>query len=97
MIEMWVCYTIIGILASLLIISLAFNVKSFRAFSKKYVLRWQWLWSVEERLQDAGIEAVTDAKSDSGFWKFMAVLFALLAGVILVIFAVWRLTADGMG
>ena len=81
------CYTIIGVQAFCLLVSLAFNVKSFRGFTKRHVLKWQWLWVVEERLQEVeeALQADAAAKSQglSRGWTIAATLVILmLAGML---------------
>ena len=72
------CYAIIGVLSLFLLISLAFNIKSFRSFSKAYMLRWQWFWSVEERPAAADVAVEGEVKGGGNFYKIMALVLAVL-------------------
>ena len=83
------CIAIISMLSVFLLISLAFNIKSFRSFSKAYMLRWQWFWSVEERpAADAAVEGASVAKSDN-FYKVTALILAVLVIVGIVVGTIW--------
>ena len=94
--EFWVwCGSLIGYIAiALLAISAAFNIKSFRSFSKAYVLKWQWLWSVEERAADesAAAEDGDAVKGEGSFYKIAALTLAVL---MIALAVTWLIARNG--
>ena len=72
-------------LSALLLISALLNVSVFRKLAQSYVMRWHWVWSVEERLDEEVVEEENASKSSGGFYPFIAVVLGV-AVIALIIF-----------
>ena len=79
------------VLVGVLVLRLAWDIKSLRSHMKTHVLHWQWIVRSEVRKAPTKAEQAAAAVKGDTFYKVTALILAMLVIVGIVVYAVSRM------